>query len=124
MSPPISWDWLYSSTANIILAPETTKSRSLQIANVNASSKKETLGIIAIIPGLIIILFDQMWEKGLFEIVLFVHVVCILSYVACNVLLQLQYASMFVAKGTVTLVLYKYTHNYNNFVESKLDIIV
>ena len=70
------------------------------------------------------ILFDQLWEKGPFGIVLFVHVVCILSYVACNVLLQLQYASVFVAKVTVTLVWYKYTHNYINFVESKLDIIV
>ena len=43
---------------------------------------------------------------------------------ACNVLLQLQYASVFVAKAT--LVWYKYTHNYMyiNSVESKLDIIV
>ena len=55
-------------------------------------------------------------------ICLFVYVVCILLYVACNVLLQLQYASVFVAKAT--LVWYKYTHNYINFVESKLDIIV
>ena len=41
---------------------------------------------------------------------------------AGNVQLQLQYASVFVAKAT--LVWYKYTHNYINFVESKLDIIV
>ena len=32
---------------------------------------------------------------------MFVHVVCILLYVACNVLLELQYASVFVAKATL-----------------------
>ena len=65
-----------------------------KIKFVNTSSKKETLGMINIynilyIPGMIII--SSM-------------------YVAYNVLLQLQYASVFMA--TATLVCYKYTHNY------------
>ena len=45
----------------------------------------------------------QLWEKGLFGIVLFVHV-------ACNVLLQLSAECLCMSKAT--LVWYKYTHNY------------
>ena len=56
-------------------------------------AKKETLGIIIYtwynIPGMII-LFDQLREKELFEIVLFVymHVVCMYSIQCYNTILE------------------------------------